>query len=135
MRRAILIPAILILAILIALVFFAQSRSTINVGGRDGNTLLGELTNNSANNSSNLAASGNKTINLSHSAASMKIGGNDGMLLEDLTNKSINMTDGRNASNNLTDWGSEPRPVPLPPKYDYQAAQMNAVIRMNHLGY
>ncbi len=127
--------AILILAVLIALIFFAQSRSSINVGGKDGNLLLGELTNNSTNNSSNLATADNKTINLSHNAISMKIGGNDGMLLEDLTNNSTNVTDGRNTSNNLTDWGSEPRPVPPPPKYDYQAAQMNAVIRMNHLGY
>ena len=128
--------AILILAALLALILFAQSRSLINVGGRDGDLLLGGLTNNSTINQSNLAVSNNTTIDLSHKATSMKVGGDDGaVLLKDLTNGSSNATDGRNNSSNLSEWGSRPRPAPLPGKYDYQSAQMNSVIRMNHLGY
>jgi hypothetical protein len=66
----------------------------------------------------------------------MKIGGDDGaVLLKDLTNDSSNATIERNISSNLSEWGSRPRPAPLPGKYDYQSAQMNSVIRMNHLGY
>jgi hypothetical protein len=128
--------AILILAALLALSLFAQSRSLINVGGRDGDLLLGGLTNNSTINQSNLAPLNNTTIDLSHKATSMKVGGNDGtMLLNDLTNGSSNSTDDRNISKNLSEWGSKPRPTPLPGKYDYQTAQMNSIIRMNHLGY
>jgi hypothetical protein len=128
--------AILILAALLALILFAESRSLINVGGRDGDLLLGGLTNNSTINSSNLAVLNNTTIDLSHKATSMKIGGDDGaVLLKNLTNGSSDAKDGRNNSSNLSEWGSKPRPAPLPGKYDYQSAQMNSVIRMNHLGY
>jgi len=128
--------AILILAALLALILFAQSRSLINVGGRDGDLLLGGLTNNSTINQSNLEISNNTTIDLSQRATSMKVGGDDGaVLLKDLTNGSSNAMDGRNISKNLSEWGSRPKPAPLPGKYDYQSAQMNSVIRMNHLGY
>ena len=131
MRRA-----ILILAALLALILFAQCRSLINVGGMDGDLLLGGLTNNSTINPSNFTVSNNTTIDLSHKATSMKEGGDDGaVLLKDLTNGSSNATDGRNNSSNLSEWGSRPRPAPLPGKYDYQSAQMNSVIRMNHVGY
>lgn len=108
---------ILILLLLIALVFLAQSKSVINLGGKDGNLLLGGLTNNSTSNSS---------INLSQNDSSLHLGGEDGnSLLQDLTN----------ASKNLSDWGSEPPKAPLPPKYDYKSAQTYAVLRMNHVGY
>jgi hypothetical protein len=128
--------AILILAALLALILFAQCRSLINVGGMDGDLLLGGLTNNSTINPSNFTVSNNTTIDLSHKATSMKVGGDDGaVLLKDLTNGSSNATDGRNNSSNLSEWGSRPRPAPLPGKYDYQSAQMNSVIRMNHVGY
>ena len=131
MRRA-----ILILAALLELILFAQCRSLINVGGMDGDLLLGGLTNNSTINPSNFTVSNNTTIDLSHKATSMKVGGDDGaVLLKDLTNGSSNATDGRNNSSNLSEWGSRPRPAPLPGKYDYQSAQMNSVIRMNHVGY
>jgi len=128
--------AILILAALLALILFAQCRSLINVGGMDGDLLLGGLTNNSTINPSNFTVSNNTTIDLSHKATSMKVGGEDGaVLLKDLTNGSSNATDGRNNSSNLSEWGSRPRTAPLPGKYDYQSAQMNSVIRMNHVGY
>jgi hypothetical protein len=128
--------AILILAALLALILFAQCRSLINVGGMDGDLLLGGLTNNSTINPSNFTVSNNTTIDLSHKATSMKVGGDDGaVLLKDMTNGSSNATDGRNNSSNLSEWGSRPRPAPLPGKYDYQSAQMNSVIRMNHVGY
>jgi len=128
--------AILILAVLLALIFFAQSKSPINIGGSDGNLMLRGLTNNSTSNSSNFTTVNNTTIDLMHNTASMKIGGDDGtILLKDLTNDSSNFMNERNTSKNLSDWGSKPRPAPLPGKYDYKTAQMNAVIRMNHVGY
>jgi hypothetical protein len=108
---------ILILIVLIALVFLGQGKSLINLGGRDGNLLLGGLTNNSASNSS---------INLSQNASAMHIGGDDGdLLLQDLVN----------ASKNLSDWGSKPPNAPLPHKYDSKSAKTYAVLRMNHMGY
>ena len=108
---------ILILLVLIALLFLAQSKSVINLGGRDGNLLLGGLTNNSTNNSS---------INLSQNASTLLLGGDEGdLLLRDLAN----------ASKNLSDWGSKPPEAPLPPKYDPKSAKTYAVLRMNHMGY
>jgi hypothetical protein len=108
---------ILILVVLIALVFLAQSKSLINLGGRDGNLLFGELTNNSTSNPS---------INISQNASALHLGGDDGnILLHDLINE----------SKNLSDWGSKPPKAPLPPKYDPKSAQTYAVLRMNHMGY
>jgi hypothetical protein len=128
--------AILILALLFALIFFAQSRSLINVGGRDGSLMLGGLTNNSTINPSNFTVSNNTSLDLSHEGISIKVGGDDGTtLLKNLTNNSSFAADGRNNSGNLSEWGSKPRPAPLPGKYDYKSAQTNAIIRMNHLGY
>ena len=108
---------ILILVVLIALLLLAQSKSFINLGGSDGNLLLGGLTNNSTSNSS---------INLSQNASALHLGGEDGnSFLQDLTN----------ASMNLSDWGSKPPKAPLPPRYDYKSAQTYEVLRMNHRGY
>lgn len=128
--------AILILAVLLALIFFAQSRSPVNIGGSDGNVLMRGLTNNSTSNSSNITTANNTTIDLTHNTTSMMVGGDAGTtLLKDLTNDSSNFINERNTSMNLSDWGSKPRPAPLPGKYDYKTARMNAVIRMNHVGY
>jgi hypothetical protein len=128
--------AVLILAVLLALIFFAQSKSPINIGGSDGNLLMRGLTNNSTSNSSNFTTANNTTIDLSNKTTPMMVGGDDGtILLKDLTNDSSNFINERNTSINLSDWGSKPRTAPLPGEYDYKTAQMNAVIRMNHLGY
>ena len=107
---------ILIVLILIGLLFLAQSKSIINLGGRDGNLLLGGLTNNSTSNSS---------INLSNTSA-LHLGGDNGTLL---------FTDITNASKNLSDWGSKPPRAPLPPGYDPKSAQTYAILRANHMGY
>ena len=112
---------VLILLVLIALLFLAQSKSVINLGGRDGNLLLGELTNNSTNNSTY-----NSSINLSQNASARLLGGDEGdLLLQDLAN----------SSKNLSDWGSKPPEAPVPPKYDSKSAKTYAVLRMNHMGY
>jgi len=108
---------ILILVVMIALLLSAQSKSFINLGGRDGNLLLGGLTNNSTSNSS---------LNLSQNASALHLGGDDGnSLLQDLTND----------SKNLSDWGSKPPKAPLPPMYDPKSVQTYEVLRMNHVGY
>jgi hypothetical protein len=112
MKRIILIPVVLI-----ALLLLAQSKSLVNLGGENGNLLLGELTNNSTSNSS---------INLSQNASSLHLGGDDGnLLLQNLTN----------ASKNLSDWGSKPPNAPLPPEYDSRRVQTYEVLRLNHVGY
>jgi hypothetical protein len=127
---------ILILTVLLALIFFAQGKSPINIGGNDGDLLLSSLTNNSTSNSSKFTTANNTTFDLSQKTTSMMVGGDAGStLLKDLTNDSSNFMNERNISKNLSDWGSKPRPAPLPGKYDYKAARMNAVIRMNHVGY
>ncbi|MCX6678685.1 MAG: hypothetical protein NTU95_12200 [Methanothrix sp.] len=106
----------LIIVVLVALVLLAQSKSLINLGGREGNLLLGGLTNNSTSNSS---------INLSQNASALHLGGDDGnSLLQNLTNE----------SKNLSEWGSKPPVAPLPPNYDPKSAQTYAILRMNHMG-
>lgn len=126
---------ILILAVMIALIFLAQSKPFVNLGGKDGNLLLGVLTNNSTGNSSDLAVANSTTLNHSYNTT-MKLGGDEGiLLLGSLENSSIYSEGERNASGNLSDWGSKPRTPPPPPKYDYKSAQSYEVKRMNHLGY
>jgi hypothetical protein len=108
---------ILIIVVLIALVFLAQSKPLVNLGGRDGNLIFGGLTNNSTNDS---------LINLSENTSVLSLGGEDGnSLLQDLTN----------TSKNLSDWGSNPPRAPLPPKYDPKMENTIAVLRANHMGY
>jgi hypothetical protein len=105
---------ILIIVVLIALVLLAQSKPLVNLGGRDGNLILGGLTNNSTINSS---------FNLSENASALHLGGDDGnLLLQNLTN----------ASKNLSDWGSKPPKAPLPPKYDPKMENTIAILRANH---
>jgi hypothetical protein len=108
---------ILILVVVAALLLLAQSKSFVSLGGRDGNLILGGLTNNSTSNSS---------INLLQNASALHLGGDDGnLLLQDLTN----------ASKNLSDWGSQPPKAPLPPKYDSKGVKTYEILRMNHMGY
>jgi hypothetical protein len=105
---------ILIIIVLSAVVFLAQSKPLVNLGGKDGNLILGGLTNNTTINSS---------INLSENASALLLGGEEGSsLLQNLTN----------ASNNLSDWGSIPHEAPLPPKYDPRMEKTVAILRANH---
>jgi len=108
---------ILILAVMLALLLLAQSKSVVNLGGRDGNLLLGELTNNSTSNSS---------LNLSQNASALNLGGDDGNSL---------MNDVKNTSKNLSDWGDKPPAAPLPPDYDPKRVKTYEILRMNHVGY
>jgi hypothetical protein len=119
---------ITVLVILLAIAILANCKTSVQLSGRDGASLLNNLT----NNSTNLSSSNSTRINLSHSATTMHLGGNDGTaLLENLTN-------GPDGANNTTDdlstWGSKPRPTPPPPTYDYKEAQLYEVLRQNHLG-
>ncbi|MDQ1262407.1 MAG: hypothetical protein QG575_1588 [Euryarchaeota archaeon] len=105
---------ILIMAVLIVLAVLAQSKPLVNLGGRDGNQILSELTNNSTINSS---------INLSQNASVLSLSGEDGnSMLQDLTN----------ASKNLSDWGSKPPTAPLPPNFDPKMEKTVAILRANH---
>ena len=123
---------ILILAILMILVLFAESRSPINIGGTDGDMLLAELSDNLANNSSFSATDENKTINLTQSAQSANISGNEGlMLLKDIMN-TTNVTN-KTAYANLSMWGSAPKKIPQAP--DSSNARTIEILRMNHIGY
>jgi hypothetical protein len=107
---------ILIIVVLIALVFLAQSKPLVNLGGRDGNLIFGGLTNNSTNDS---------LINLSENTSVLSLGGEDGnSLLQNVTK----------ASKNLSNWGSNPPRAPLPPKYDPKMENTIAVLRANHMG-
>ena len=123
---------ILILAILMALVLFAESRSPINISGTNGDMLLAELSDNLANNSSLSASDENKTINLSQSAQSVDISGHEGqMLLKDIVN-TTNVTN-KTAYANLSMWGSAPKKIPQAP--DSSNARTIEILRMNHMGY
>lgn len=128
---------ILILAILMALALYAESRSPIDIGGMKGDMLLREIAQNSINNSTDNSSTdnmdANKTINLSRRAQSVDISGSEGsLILKDIMNAS-NATDKIKAYDNLSMWGSGPKAAPLPP--DSRSSKSNEIIRMNHLGY
>lgn len=105
---------ILILVILTVFAILAQSRSTVNLAGNDGNQLLLGLTNNSTSNSS---------LNFSENSSTVNLAGEDGILL---------MDDVENASKNLSDWGNKPPAAPLPPKADPRAYQTYLILKANH---
>jgi hypothetical protein len=107
---------ILILVVLIAFALLAQSKSTVNLAGMDGNQLLLGLTNNSTSNSS---------LNLSENSSTLNLAGEDGSLL---------MNDVANASKNLSDWGDKPPEAPLPPNSDPRSRQTYQILKANH-GY
>jgi len=99
----------------------AEGKSTISLAGTDGNALLSQITNNTTSNSS-LSSS----MNISMNASGVSLGGVDaGIQFQELVN----------ASNNLSDWGSEPPAAPSAPEYDAQAVQTYYVLRLNHAGY
>jgi len=124
---------ILILAILMALVLFAESRSPINISGTNGDMLLAELSDNLANNSSLSASDENMTINLTQGAQSVDISGHEGqMLLQDIMN-TTNVTNETGAYANLSMWGSAPKKIPQAP--DSRDARTIEILRMNHMGY
>jgi hypothetical protein len=105
---------ILLVLVFIVIAALAQSRSAINLAGKDGNMLLAGLTNNSTS---------NLTLNLSENNSTLYLGGEDGNSL---------MQDVDNASRNLSDWGNKPPEAPLPPKYDPKVAQTIAILKANH---
>ncbi len=116
------------LVILLAIAVLAHCKTSVQLSGSDGASLLNDLT----NNSTNLGSFNGTVINLSHGATTKQLSGDDGTsLLENLTN-------GPEAANNTTDdlstWGSKPRTWSQPPIYDYKAAQLYEVLRQNHLG-
>jgi hypothetical protein len=124
---------ILILAILMVLVLFAESRSPINISGTNGDMLLAELSDNLANNSSLSASDENMTINLTQGAQSVDISGHEGqMLLQDIMN-TTNVTNETGAYANLSMWGSAPKKIPQAP--DSSNARTIEILRMNHMGY
>jgi len=104
---------ILILAILMVLVLFAESRSPINISGTNGDMLLAELSDNHANNSSLSALDEGQ------------------MLLKDIMN-TTNVTN-KTAYANLSMWGSAPKKIPQAP--DSSNARTIEILRMNHIGY
>ncbi|NMC11025.1 MAG: hypothetical protein GYA39_08655 [Methanothrix sp.] len=124
MRR--LIP---ILFILSAIIILVHGKSSFQLGGDDGISLLKDLANNST-----ISVEVNKTmINLTHSVVTVQLSGNEATgLLKNLTNGSLNGAN--NTTGNLSTWGSKPRTPPAPPAYDERAAQTYAVLRQNHLG-
>lgn len=123
----------LILCILLAITILAHGKSFVQLGGSGGTSLLQDLT----NNSTTITSSNNTTINLSHSADTMQLEGAGGTgLFENLTNATS--SGDNNTTDDLNSWGRKPRLPPPPPKYDLdtiKTAEMNSVIRQNHLGY
>jgi hypothetical protein len=119
---------ITVLVILLAIAVLAYSKTSVQLSGSDGVSLLNDLTNNSTNSSS----SNGTIINLSHGATTKQLSGNDGTaLLENLTNGSEGAN---NTTDDLSTWGSKPRTLPPPPIFDYKAAQRYEILRQNHLG-
>lgn len=125
----------LILCILLAIIILAHSKSFVQLGGSGGTSLLQDLT----NNSTTITNSNNTTINLSHSADTMQLEGAGGTgLFENLTNNTSSSGGANDTTDDLNSWGRKPRLPPPPPKYDLdtiKTAEMNSVIRQNHLGY
>jgi hypothetical protein len=119
-----------IMAFLLMISLTLCSEPIAKLGGIQGNSLLRNLTNNSTNNTTDLAVSGN-LINLS------QMGGDEGtMIFENLAgNSSLNGT-ANSTNSGLSSWGSRP-PRKAPPgpnmsNYDPKRAEMIAIIKANH---
>ncbi len=124
MRRS-----ILIFFTLVALTIFVSGK-TFQLDGNDGTSLFRSL----ADKSSELANPAGRMLNLSTGNSTIQIGGVSGLALFD--NLSTNSTQEKlenDSKINLSEWGSKPRKSSAP-KYDYQAAMVNQVLRQNHLG-
>jgi hypothetical protein len=119
----------------LAITILAHCKSFVQLGGSGGTSLLQDLT----NNSTTVTNSNNTTINLSRAASAMQLEGKGGTgLFENLTNRSASSGGANNTTDDLNSWGRKLRPMGPPPKYDLDAAktaEMNAIIRQNHLGY
>jgi hypothetical protein len=105
---------ILTIAVLIALVLLTQSKSMVDLTGKEGNLIFKGLANNSTANSS---------INISQNGSVLSLGGDGGdSMMQDL----------ENASKNLSNWGNAPPKAPLPPTSDPKLANTIAILRANH---
>lgn len=105
---------ILIIAVLMALVILSQSKSMVDLGGKEANLIFSKLSNNSTTNSS---------LNLSSNSSVLSLSGEDGSsMLQDL----------ENVSKNLSDWGSAPPKAPQPPTYDPNLENTIAILKANH---
>ncbi|HNY34801.1 MAG TPA: hypothetical protein PKK68_09120 [Methanothrix soehngenii] len=105
---------ILIIAVLMALVILSQSKSMVDLGGKEANLIFGKLSNNSTTNSS---------LNLSRNSSVLSLGGDGGdSMLKDL----------ENVSKNLSDWGSAPPKAPKQPTYDPKLQNTIDILRANH---
>jgi hypothetical protein len=125
---------ILILVMLLTLTLFGHSKSVVQLGSDQGNSLFRDLTNNSTNASLNFARGSNTGTNFSQSIATIELGGSEGTtLFDNLTDNSSDMYN--NTTGNLSTWGSKPRVSPPPPTYDPKLAQKIEILRQNHLGY
>lgn len=105
---------ILIIAVLVALVLLTQSKSSVNLGGKEGNLIFSKLSNNSSANSS---------LNLSSNSSVLSLGGEDGTSL---------LQEVENASKNLSDWGSAPPKAPKAPTYDPKLQNTIDILKANH---
>jgi hypothetical protein len=111
-----------ILFLLLAVVVLAHSKSFVELGGRDGTSLLRDLTNGSINST----GVNDTNLNLSHDGTTVLLSGDNSTALMDSLRSANNTTD-------LSTWGSQPRTPPPPPTYDPKAAQTYQVLRDNHI--
>lgn len=105
---------ILIVAALIALVLLTQSKSMVDLAGKEGNLIFRGLANNTTANSS---------LNILQNGSVLSLGGEGGNSM---------MQDLENASKNLSDWGNAPPKAPSPPISDPKLANTIAILRANH---
>lgn len=109
--------------ILLMILALAVARACVPLGGEEGEEMLMNLT----GNLSIRIASPDHTVNIS--------GDGSDRILENLTADILSSDRSNSTTGDLWGWGSEPRETPPPPRYDPRQAEMNEVLRQNHLGY
>jgi hypothetical protein len=134
----------------LAVVVLSYGQASVHIGGNDGLALLKNLTKSSPNFTGNDSTTNitviNTTIKTTGNIASNaggnlsvkadlpkvpKIIGNGGkVLLKNLSNSSLNLTEANNTSN-LWTWGGKPLPPPIPSAEDYFNYQNADVVKAN----
>ena len=110
----------LLLLILLSMAFLANSLKPISLSGNGGMALLMGLT----NNSENMNATNNTTLNLSNGRSLIPLSGNNGTkLLDNLSKTPANLS-----------FGSTPRNPPPAPPYDPKSIELYNILRQNHVG-
>lgn len=130
------------------MVVLSYGQASVHIGGNDGLALLKNLTKTSPNLTGNENATKNMTIDITKDAT-INVGNNSSIdvqlpkvpkfvgnggkvLMKNLSNSSLNLTEANNTSN-LWTWGGKPVPPPVPSAEDYFNYKDADVVKANRV--